>query len=997
MKARPPKRPRKQPPRGAAQHADPGSDAAAGQAAASGKDLAAGAEGAAGTLPFGDDLIDALTEQMGELNEEQAEQVALIVQREKGDLEGKELNDTHAEFELDLNDLKPATLWELKEYVDGLATGSPADQEMMPASLEPLDDSHELAGDASDGGTSDDSSNAGSVLSGDDSSDEEGAAAVASSVELPTPLVRQDSDTAEAARENGGEGAQGAAAASPSPSAVGASPLDGETAAWAAREAERHSSQQQSKGKEKQPDEIAKKAPPRAVPKAKTSLMKNLLRNIGGTGGAGAPAEPAEFKPAFEMAPAMTWQGVLTVGGTRYSGKAHALLPPQGEESSEVWEIKRRGHTMLPPNFICSDSRTQDLPTRWTESGQFAVPLEDVALVLFPASLQDTPAFNGLLRHLQGTKRPLRVMLNSDVQLLVLPNAGLPNNGQELYRGNYLWAAIMPNEIKDEGSLVPKGSRSPSHAASIDRASVRSILKQGSLRRRGSAADGKACEAAAMLAEAARQASSAVMRASSMERESDEGAGGGDAAAADGGSGGAAAAAEGKGGTGPAAPQGAAQSDGLPAAAAAPPAPSAFGLNPAERASMVGAAPLKGSRFILPGFDVSQPEVAAIIKAAEAAGAVYQSRLDPDDHDRVHIVLLSIDFLRRLPENRWFDLARLQRRREVVFAKSLDYLNLCVRTGLRLDPTPLAMALFPQGGFVVVDRRMLTASPRAAARVLEALAAASASSAAREGLRMAALMKVHVADEDTTLGERRSSGERWVMKLSQQDVDLLRRTAAGVAQNDGANAVAVNARATLDAFNVHRRRVLMITPEEESRSKSTNPPQIVRNALKIATFMAENFRFAVLVTNDAELSKVASGHRSLLRTSLDDLPALLRRLDEGTGSLGYEFDYLEGEDGGRQAPEAGADGGDAVETTPTKAVADGAIAAAAAAAATGGSDSGTSAGGSAPRRVTFSSDIVDHESENRGAARSPLKERWISEEDAVKEAEAPTADLGNLG
>ena len=88
--------------------------------------MAAGAEGAAGTLPFGDDLIDALTEQMGELNEEQAEQVALIVQREKGDLEGKELNDTHAEFELDLNDLKPATLWELKEYVDGLATGSRA-------------------------------------------------------------------------------------------------------------------------------------------------------------------------------------------------------------------------------------------------------------------------------------------------------------------------------------------------------------------------------------------------------------------------------------------------------------------------------------------------------------------------------------------------------------------------------------------------------------------------------------------------------------------------------------------------------------------------------------------------------------------------------------------------------------------------------------------------------------------------------------------------------
>ena len=36
--------------------------------------MAAGAEGAAGTLPFGDDLIDALTEQMGELNEEQAEQ-----------------------------------------------------------------------------------------------------------------------------------------------------------------------------------------------------------------------------------------------------------------------------------------------------------------------------------------------------------------------------------------------------------------------------------------------------------------------------------------------------------------------------------------------------------------------------------------------------------------------------------------------------------------------------------------------------------------------------------------------------------------------------------------------------------------------------------------------------------------------------------------------------------------------------------------------------------
>ena len=976
---------------------------------------------------FSDAQKVALRDRIAELDQDQIRQIFEIVKRahETGDGEGDEI-----EIDLDFDALAPGTLRDLQEYVDALPSaaddvgegGEEAHQGDAPGvdgadgkdarsseerRAKPQQRGLKRQRDENGGGSPGSSRGHGSESSGGEAAGDGGE-----DEEIEQPRKRDGGDHGSGSSDHSGsvlsieeesDDEDDAIASAPTGSAPDLSPagapgshnvdlssvalpepsrlqrqlpgaackdssgaIDGEVQAWAAREAEKHAA---SSAQRQKP---AAKAPPPAK-KAKMSLMSDILKNIGGE-------NDAQFKPAFEMTPAPVWQGLLTVSGTRYSARAHATLPPDGCESADEWTIKRKGMDMLPPNWICGEvARREDLPHRWTHTGNFAVPLEDVAFVIFPGSPGDTPAYNGLLRHLEVTRMPLRIMLNSDVQMLVLPNVGLPNCGQDLHRGPFIWAAIMPIEVRDEGSLVPKGSRSPTHAASIALSSVRSILK-----RRGSVDSKAATEKAAKEAEATVQAAAEVMRASREQSgHTSEKAATAKKASADAEE--AAAAAGGGSPADSASPGGgnAGQQQALPPLPSQQPAH--FGSTPAERASMVGASPFKGCNFILPGCDVSKPEVSSVIAAAEAAGGTYQSRMGPDDHDKVDVVVMTISFLRALPENRWFDLNRLQRRRGVVFVKNVEYLKLCVRTGLRLDPTPLGMALFPQGGFVLVDRRLFTASPRAANKVLEALAATSASSAAREGLRMAALMRAHRDDEDTNLGERRSSGERWVMKLPQQDVDFLRRAANSSAP--GAKMVAKSARATLDALAVHRRRVLMITPEEESKSKNAPIPQIVRNAVKIATILAENFRFAILVTNDPELSAAARHHRGLLRCSLDKLPDMLKSLDKDTGSLGLEFDFLSdekpsgnGRAAGEQGVDASGDGsgdgsGGAIGSTGDGSRDDSAT-----------PPPGTSA---RKRKVSFSTEALEHceatdahKAETSPARRSPMKERWIDPEEA---------------
>lgn len=295
-------------------------------------------------------------------------------------------------------------------------------------------------------------------------------------------------------------------------------------------------------------------------------------------------------------------------------------------------------------------------------------------------------------------------------------------------------------------------------------------------------------------------------------------------------------------------------------------------ISPEQRVPCI---PLTGLRYMLLGFEVNHPHVVFLIKSLADEGAVYVSDAKPEEVD---LIVVHPPFLQLLSAPQFpVHVSDFIRTRHTRFALGLRHLELCLEYKRRLDPRLETAEVFPEGVLVVMDDSALTNDEDALHRVVRLLAQAAAASAAA-----AAAKGIFHYGQD---GNRENPPWPWAIKVANSTIQKLMMTKLRTMQTNTEKAWKIET--MIKALHAYKHagdragrgaRVMGITWEEASHQPVEDPPQAVRDAVKIASRHVSMCRAVFLVSEDPKTLAAAKGHTSILSGSANDACDFLTQL-----------------------------------------------------------------------------------------------------------------------
>jgi len=299
-------------------------------------------------------------------------------------------------------------------------------------------------------------------------------------------------------------------------------------------------------------------------------------------------------------------------------------------------------------------------------------------------------------------------------------------------------------------------------------------------------------------------------------------------------------------------------------------------ISPEERVPNI---PLPGLRFMLLGFELNHPHVVHLIESLGEEGAIYVGDPKPGDVD---LVVVHPPFLQLLSAPQFpFHTSGFIRTRHTRFALGLRHLELCLEYKRQLDPRLETAEVFPEGVLVVMDDSALTEDEDALHRIVRLLAKAAAASAAA-----AAAKGIFHYGQD---GTRENPPWPWAIKVANSTIQKLMLTKLRMMQGNPEKAWKIES--MIKSLHAYKHagdragrgtRVMGITWEEASHQPVEEPPQAVRDAVKIAARHVSMCRAVFLVSEDQRTLVAAKGHRSILSGTVHDacefLTGLIREM-----------------------------------------------------------------------------------------------------------------------
>ena len=296
-------------------------------------------------------------------------------------------------------------------------------------------------------------------------------------------------------------------------------------------------------------------------------------------------------------------------------------------------------------------------------------------------------------------------------------------------------------------------------------------------------------------------------------------------------------------------------------------------ITPEERVPNI---PLRGLRYMLLGFELNHPHVVHLIKSLAEEGATYCT--DLNNPEEVDLVVVHPPFLQLLSAPQFpVHVADFIRTRHTRFALGLRHLELCLEFKRQLDPRLETAEVFPEGVLVVMDETALIDDEDSLHRIVRLLAQASAASAAA-----AAAKGIFHYGQD---GTRENPPWPWAIKVANSTIQKLMMTKIRMAQKTPDKAWKMES--MIKALHAYKHagdragrgaRVMGITWEEASHQPVEEPPQAVRDAVKIAARHVSMCRAVFLVSEDPNTLAAAKGHGSILSGSVDDVCEFITHL-----------------------------------------------------------------------------------------------------------------------
>ena len=270
--------------------------------------------------------------------------------------------------------------------------------------------------------------------------------------------------------------------------------------------------------------------------------------------------------------------------------------------------------------------------------------------------------------------------------------------------------------------------------------------------------------------------------------------------------------------------------------------------------------PLAGLRFVLLGYPDTEPAVADAL--AHGAVLVPVSEAAPDSVDLLVFHPTRVLLLNDGP----LTLSTFLLHRHITCVQGLDYLAACVASHTRLPPWQVpGQELFPAGILVLSDADTLSSGPDVTRTALGLLTRCAAAS-------NAATAAVYGG------GTHRLCW--WRLMLSPSEHSALNHIAKSATSPFGSEAWLAfeEARAVpgpgVGSAGVPRSGVL--SPGDVSRSTVPDPPQALRDAMKVAALRAADCRLVLLMTNRPELQAALRGQRTVAGGSPAECFALMQ-------------------------------------------------------------------------------------------------------------------------
>jgi len=287
-------------------------------------------------------------------------------------------------------------------------------------------------------------------------------------------------------------------------------------------------------------------------------------------------------------------------------------------------------------------------------------------------------------------------------------------------------------------------------------------------------------------------------------------------------------------------------------------------ISPEQRVPCI---PLTGLRYMLLGFEVNHPHVVYLIKSLAEEGASYVH--DPNTSE-VDLVVVHPPFLQLLSAPQFpVHVSDFIRSRHTRFALGLRHLELCLEHKRRLDPRLETAEVFPEGVLVVMDETALINDEDALHRIVRLLAQAAAASAAA-----AAAKGIFHYGQD---GARENPPWPWAIKVANSTIQKLMMTKLRMMQTNKEKARKIDA--MIKSLHAYKHagdragrgaRVMGITWEEASHQPVEDPPQAVRDAVKIASRHVSMCRAVFVVSEDEKTLVAAKRHSSILSGSVNE-------------------------------------------------------------------------------------------------------------------------------
>jgi len=287
-------------------------------------------------------------------------------------------------------------------------------------------------------------------------------------------------------------------------------------------------------------------------------------------------------------------------------------------------------------------------------------------------------------------------------------------------------------------------------------------------------------------------------------------------------------------------------------------------ISPEQRVPCV---PLTGLRYMLLGFEVNHPHVVYLIKSLAEEGASYVH--DPNTSE-VDLIVVHPPFLQLLSAPQFpVHVSAFIRSRRTRFALGLRHLELCLEHKRRLDPRLETAEVFPEGVLVVMDDTALINDDDALHRIVRLLAQAAAASAAA-----AAAKGIFHYGQD---GARENPPWPWAIKVANSTIQKLMMTKLRMMQTNKEKAMKIDA--MIKSLHAYKHagdragrgaRVMGITWEEASHQPVEDPPQAVRDAVKIASRHVSMCRAVFVASEDETTLVAAKRHSSILSGSVNE-------------------------------------------------------------------------------------------------------------------------------